>query len=159
MVCRISAVETEGKSNQRNEMGQFVNSVQGKQLILSLTAWKLSAKCNSAAGCQSSSGVEQRTHNSKTAVLAIFSRFLLSSDTIAKAFILLAILNVEVLSLGNSKNPKNFFWVTSRVQVLKFYWQKYTGFFLTEAPRLFKSECHGSDFERSHTFEKSPAPF
>jgi hypothetical protein len=44
--------------------------------------------------CQRSSVVEQRTHNSKTAILAIFSSFLLPSAIIAKQLILLAIFNV-----------------------------------------------------------------
>jgi len=62
--------------------------------------------------------VEQCPFNSKPWILAIFDRFLFPFATIAEPLISLAILNVSVLSLGISKNPKNLFRVTSRVQVL-----------------------------------------
>jgi len=73
--------------------------------------------------------VEQCPFNSKSPVLAIFSRFLFSFETIAEPLISLMIVGVLMSSHVISQNPKIFIWVTSWVQLLKFHRLKGAGVF------------------------------
>jgi hypothetical protein len=63
--------------------------------------------------------VEHYLDTIKRPVLAIFSRFLFFFETIEEQLISLMIVNVLMLSHVISQNPKNFFRVTSRVQVFE----------------------------------------